>query len=185
MTGQRRAAFLDRDGTLIEDAHYLADAAAMRLVPGAADAVLRLNAAGVLAIVVTNQSGIAQGLLTAADYERTRERLDELMSAAGARVDASYHCPHHPQINGPCDCRKPGTGMHRAAERALNIDLRGSLYVGDRFRDVAPGLALGGLAVLVPSPSTPREDLERAEREAVVAPTLQTAIDRYLAAGND
>jgi D-glycero-D-manno-heptose 1,7-bisphosphate phosphatase len=185
MSGQRRAAFLDRDGTLIEDAHYLADAAAMRLIPGAADAVKRLNAADVLAVVVTNQSGIAQGLLTAADYERTRVRLEELLSAAGARVDASYHCPHHPEVTGPCDCRKPGTGMHREAERALSIDLRRSLYVGDRFRDVAPGLALGGLAVLVPSPSTPPEDRERAEREAFVSPTLRDAVDRYLSHQHD
>jgi D-glycero-D-manno-heptose 1,7-bisphosphate phosphatase len=179
MTG-RRAAFLDRDGTLIEDLHYLSNAAAMQLVPGAVDAVKRLNDEGVLAVVVTNQSGIAQGLLTAAQYERTRARLDELLAAAGARVDASYHCPHHPQVGGPCDCRKPGTGMHRAAERDLDIDLRRSLYVGDRFRDVAPGITLGGLSILVPSRSTPPEDLERAEREALVIPSLSAAVERYL-----
>src|SRR5574338_106156 len=109
MTGTRRAAFLDRDGTLIEDAIYLADPDRMRLLPGAAAAVRELNAHDVLAIVVTNQSGIAQGLLTEAQYEATRQRLDALLAERGARIDASYHCPHHPSVSGSCDCRKPAT----------------------------------------------------------------------------
>src|SRR5574338_1582421 len=98
MTGTRRAAFLDRDGTLIEDAIYLADPDRMRLLPGAAAAVRELNAHDVLAIVVTNQSGIAQGLLTEAQFEATRARLDSLMKTGGARIDATYYCPHYPSI---------------------------------------------------------------------------------------
>ena len=106
----KTAAFLDRDGTVIEDAHYLSDAARIVLLPGVAEAVRTLNDASVLAVIVTNQSGIAQGLLTEAQYAATREMLATLMREAGARLDAQYHCPHYPSVGGPCECRKPGTG---------------------------------------------------------------------------
>ena len=138
MSETRRAAFLDRDGTLIEDAVYLADADRVRLLAGAVEAVRALNSRDVLVVVVTNQSGIAQGLLTEAQYEATRERLVQLMKEAGARIDATFHCPHYPEVSGPCECRKPGTLLYRRAAKEFDIDLAASLYVGDRDRDVAP-----------------------------------------------
>ena len=180
MSGSRRAAFLDRDGTLIEDAVYLADADRMRLLAGAAAAVRELNARDILAIVVTNQSGIAQGLLTEAEYESTRERLVSLMREAGARIDATFHCPHYPAISGPCECRKPGTLLYRRAAEQFSIDLATSLYVGDRDRDVAPGLSFGGFVRLVPSPSTPEEELERAREQGFLATSLGESVDAYL-----
>jgi len=180
MSGTRRAAFLDRDGTLIEDAVYLADADRMRLLPGAAAAVHELNARDVLTIVVTNQSGIAQGLLTEAEYESTRERLVRLMRDAGARIDATFHCPHYPAISGPCECRKPGTLLYRRAAEQFRIDLTASMYVGDRDRDVAPGLTFGGFARLVPSPSTPEAELERAREEGFLATSLGDCVESYL-----
>ena len=176
----RRAAFLDRDGTLIEDAHYLHDASQVRLLPGADAAVKRLNEAGVLTIVVTNQSGIALGRITEAQYEATRRRLDALLAERGARLDASHHCPHHPSVSGPCQCRKPGTGMYREAAAAHDLDLTRSLFVGDRMRDVTPGVALGGFSRLVPSVETPLDEVARASREAAVDRTLGDAIDAYL-----
>lgn len=178
----RRAAFLDRDGTVIEDANYLADPDLVRVLPGAVDAVRRLNDAGILTIVVTNQSGIALGLLSEAQYEATRARLDQLLRAGGARIDASYHCPHHPDITGPCQCRKPGSLLHRRAADEHGIDLSASLFVGDRERDIVPGIEHGGFVRLVPSASTPDRDLERARRRALVAPTLGAAIDDWMAA---
>lgn len=181
MTGSgRRAAFLDRDGTLIEDAHYLADPDAVRLLPGASAVVRALNAAGVLAIVVTNQSGIALGRITPRQYEGTRERLDRLLAAEGARLDATFHCPHHPAVTGPCACRKPGTLLYAQAARALGADLTRSLFVGDRHRDVAPGLALGGFARLVPSRDTPPDELARARGAGLVANSLGEAVAEYL-----
>ena len=180
MSGSRRAAFLDRDGTLIEDAVYLADADRMRLLAGAAAAVRELNARDILAIVVTNQSGIAQGLLTEAEYESTRERLVSLMREAGARIDATFHCPHYPAISGPCECRKPGTLLYRRAAEQFRIDLATSLYVGDRDRDVAPGLSFGGFVRLVPSPSTPEGELERAREQGFLATSLGESVDAYL-----
>jgi histidinol-phosphate phosphatase family protein len=180
MTAGRGAAFLDRDGTLVVDQHYLARAGQMRLVAGATDAVRRLNDAGVPVIVVTNQSGIARGLLTPAQYEQTRSRLETLVAANGARITATYHCPHFPEVSGPCECRKPGTLLYRRAAREHDLDLRRSLYAGDRMRDVIPGQRLGGLAVLVPSPETPAEDVEVAGRDALVLPTLGHAVEHFL-----
>lgn len=176
----RPAAFLDRDGTLIEDAHYLADPDGVRLLAGAPEALARLNAAGLPAIVITNQSGIAQGLITEAQYEATRQRLDDLLATYPARIDATYHCPHHPTVSGTCTCRKPGTGLYVWASRALGIDLERSLYVGDRRRDVEPSLELGGLGLLVPSPDTPPNDVSWARAHADVAHSLDEAIDHFL-----
>lgn len=180
MTGSRRAAFLDRDGTLIEDANYLADASRMRLIPGAADAVRALNSRDVVTIVVTNQSGIAQGLLTAEQYESTRAKLVSLMLEAGARIDATFHCPHYPPLSGPCECRKPGTLLYRQAAEQFGIDLAVSLYVGDRDRDIAPGFAFGGFARLVPSASTPDEELKHARDRGILAATLAECVEAFL-----
>lgn len=181
MTELRRAAFLDRDGTLIEDAHYLADPEKVRLLPGADGAVRRLNEADVLTVVVTNQSGIALGLVADVDYEATKRRLDTLLALRGARLDATYHCPHHPAVTGPCDCRKPGLALYRQAAKDLSIDLTRSLFVGDRYRDIAPGIALGGFVRLVPSRETPDEDTTRAREHGCVASSLAEAIDQFLA----
>ena len=180
MTGSNLAAFLDRDGTLIEDATYLADADRVRLLPGAVEAVRALNDRGILALVITNQSGIAQGLLTEAQYEATSERLDQLMKAGGARIDSTFHCPHYPAVSGPCECRKPGTLLYRRAADRFGIDLSASLYVGDRDRDIAPGLAFGGFTRLVPSGSTPDGDLDSARERGLLAMTLGDSVDAYL-----
>ena len=180
MTETRRAAFLDRDGTLIEDTVYLADADRVRLLPGVVDAVRALNDRGILTIVVTNQSGIAQGLITEAQYESTRDRLVKLMRNAGARIDATFHCPHYPAVSGPCECRKPGTLLYRRAAEQFDIDLASSLYVGDRDRDVAPGLSFGGFGRLVPSPSTPESDLDHARERGILATSLGECVDAYL-----
>jgi histidinol-phosphate phosphatase family protein len=180
MNGARRAAFLDRDGTLIEDANYLADANLVQLLPGAADAVRSLNDAGIRVIVVTNQSGIAQGLLTESQYEATRARLGSLMEAGGARIDATFHCPHYPAISGPCECRKPGTLLYRRAADQYGISLPDSLYIGDRYRDIEPGLAFDGFVRLVPSGSTPRIDLDRARVAGLVAESIGASIDAFL-----
>ncbi len=182
-TPARRAAFLDRDGTLIEDAHYLADPDRVRLLPDAADAVRRLNAAGWLAIVVTNQSGIARGLVSEAQFAAVTRRLDELLAREVARIDATYHCPHLPEISGPCDCRKPGVELHRRAAREHDIDLASSIYIGDRWRDVEPALTLGGRGVLVESPATPPDEIERARRDAHVATRLRDVVDGMLGTG--
>lgn len=176
----RRALFADRDGTLIHDAHYLRDPAQVALLPGAVALLRAFAAAGWALVVVTNQSGIAQGLVTEENYRAVRARLDALLAAEGVTLDATYHCPHHPDVTGPCACRKPGTLMYEQAAEALGLDLAASVYVGDRFRDVAPALAKGGRGFLVRSPDTPEADWARAIVEAEVAASLDEIVARVL-----
>ena len=145
----RRAVFLDRDGTIIQDTGYLRNPAGVVLLPGAAHAIGHLNQDGLIVVVVTNQSGIARGLLTLEDYNATERRVDELLSVQGARIDGHYYCPHLPELNGPCECRKPGLLLYRQAAERFGIDLSRSWWVGDRVRDVLPAKALGGKGILV------------------------------------
>lgn len=181
---QRRAIFLDRDGTLIADAHYLADPSLVRLLPHAARAVARVNRAGLLAIVVTNQSGIARGLITNAQYEAVRAHTDALLARGGGTVDATFHCPHWPDVTGPCDCRKPSLGMYTQAAQRFDIDLARSAYIGDRWRDVQPAQATGGFGVLVPGAETPEADVELARMHAGprirIAPNVLEAVELAL-----
>ena len=174
--GGRPGVFLDRDGTIIEDRHYIANPADVVLLPGAAEAIGRLNEAGLAVVVITNQSGIARGLLTEAQYHSTRARLDELLAARGARIDASYHCPHHPDAGGPCRCRKPGTLLHERAIADLGLDVAHSTAIGDRWRDLEPAAVLGFRGIMVPSADTPPAERARAEREMTVAASLGDAV---------
>lgn len=179
----RIAAFLDRDGTIIRDASYVRDPKDVVLLPGAASAIRALNERGVAVIVVTNQSGIARGLLNADDYARVLARTNELVVAGGGRVDATYMCPHYPDITGPCECRKPGLLLYKQAIAEHDLDPRRSLFVGDRWRDVAPTASLGGRGILLDVESTPPEDRERAQREHIeTAHSLDEAVTRFLAA---
>lgn len=175
MTALRPALFLDRDGTLIADAHYLADAAGVVLLPTSGEAMRLARTAGVPVVIVTNQSGIARGLITPAQYEATRARTVALLEAAGGEVLATYHCPHLAEVTGPCDCRKPGLGMYRQAAAAHALDLGRSAYIGDRWRDAQPALATGGLGILVPGRETPAADIERAEAASDTHPNIAIA----------
>ena len=177
----RGAVFFDRDGTLIEDEHYLADPARVRLRPGAAEAVSAVQDAGLAAVVVTNQSGIGRGLFGEAEYEAVRARLDGLLAERGAALDASYHCPHAPDHDPPCACRKPGGALFEQAAAELGLDLSRSAAIGDRVRDLTPVVRLGGYGVLVPSPDTPLADMTRARDEHAIATTLGAAVSRVLA----
>jgi D-glycero-D-manno-heptose 1,7-bisphosphate phosphatase len=170
----RPAVFLDRDGTIIEDVGFLADPDRVRLLPGAAEAIGRLNRAGMSAVVVTNQSGIARGLFDEAAYQATRARLDRLLGDQGARLDAHYHCPHHPDRTGACECRKPGLLLYRRAAQDLGLDLRASWWVGDRLRDVEPATAVGGRGILLGRPSG---------APFPTADDLEEAVSRILASG--
>jgi len=179
----RPAAFLDRDGTIIRDTVYIRDPDDVELLPGAADAIKRLNEQSIAVIVVTNQSGIGRGLLSPEEYEAVRARIDTELAERGAWIDATYMCPHHPDAAGGCDCRKPGLGMYRRAIADYGLDPRRSLFVGDRWRDVAPSTSLGGFATLLDTPSTPDEEFERAASGGIgIAASLADAVDRYLVA---
>ena len=172
----RAAVFLDRDGTIIRDRHYLADPAGVALLPGVGSAIKRLNQAELPVVVITNQSGIARGKLTETQFGQVTARLGELLSSAGARIDATYMCPHHPDFTGACDCRKPGTLLYQRAARDLGLDLRSSWYIGDKLRDVSPARTLGGRGILVPSPDTPEADVVASRPDIHVASSLDAAV---------
>jgi histidinol-phosphate phosphatase family protein len=171
----RPAVFLDRDGTLIEDRGYLRDPDQVALLPGASGAVRRLDLAGLPVVVVTNQSGIARGLLTEDDYLATARRLDALLAADGARLAGHYHCPHLPEVSGPCECRKPGALLYRQAAADLALDLTRSWWVGDRVRDVAAARELGGRGILVLTGAGVAETKTPAARDWPSVPDLAAA----------
>ncbi len=181
MSPLRPAVFLDRDGTLIEDAHYLADPDGVVLIDGAVDALARLRAAGLALVVVTNQSGIARGLISLDEYQAVAARVNTLLERAGAPVDLTCFCPHHPEVTGPCSCRKPALGMHRAAARALGLDLARSYFVGDKWADVEAGRRAGGHAILVRTGYGRRtEAREELPREVAVVDSVREAADLIL-----
>lgn len=179
--------FLDRDGTIIEDVHFIKFPSQVKLISGAAEAIRRVNDAGALVIVVTNQSGIARGLSTVDDYEAVRKRYEALLEQSGAHIDRSYYCPHHPDIGGPCKCRKPGVELFEQALRDFSLSPERVAYIGDRWRDVAAAKKLGGRGILIPSGMTTGDDHRRAKKEGVRSvPTLGKAVDTLfgLTAGN-
>lgn len=140
--------FLDRDGTLNrDDGGYLADPDGLELLPGAAEAVAALNAAGVKAVVVTNQSGVGRGLIAPDALRRVHARLIAQLAERGAALDGIYVCPHRPEEG--CACRKPGAELALRAARELGVDPSWSAMIGDKAVDVELGRRLGGLSVLV------------------------------------
>lgn len=175
--------FLDRDGTINRDVEYLGRPDQVELLPGAAAAIRRLNDANVPVVIVTNQSGIARGFFSEHDYARVNRRLRDLLHAAGAHVLASYHCPHHPDVGGECDCRKPSPGLYRHAARDHALDMSHAVFIGDRWRDVAPALELHGEPIMIVGPRTPQEDANEAEARGVpIVPSLADAVERILPA---
>lgn len=182
LPGSRPAAFLDRDGTIIEDPGYLDDPEQVQLIPDSASAIRRLNEAGWAVIVVTNQSGIARGYYTEAEYEAVRQRVDELLSRQGGLVDAHYHCPHYPSIS-VCECRKPGLKHYLHAIGRFGIDPQKSWCVGDRVSDVTPAIRLGAHGLMV---RTGEGDVNRIEAELEgfeSVPDLAAAVSRMLGGG--
>ena len=145
----RGAAFLDRDGTIIEDRHHLCDPEGVRLLPGAAAAIAALNRAGIPVLLITNQSGIGRGIFSQEDFTAVQDRVEEMLAAEGAHLDAVYLCPHSPDQVPPCDCRKPATGLYLRAAADHGVDPGASVYIGDRLRDVLPAAALGGRPFLI------------------------------------
>lgn len=150
----RAAVFLDRDGTINEDVGYLTDVAQLRIYPFAPDAIRLLRRAGFAIVVVTNQGGVARGLMTPAFVEETHRRMAERLGRAGAHVDDWFYCPHHPEavvpgLSTPCACRKPGTAMPLEAAARHGLDLARSWVIGDHWRDVQMGHAAGARAVLL------------------------------------
>ena len=157
------AVFLDRDGTLIEEAGYASRPEQIRILGGVAQALAELADAGYRLIVVTNQSGIARGYMSEEDLERFHDALDQQLHLLGTAVDAYYACPHHPdpgdtprpELAVECDCRKPKPGLLLRAADDFHLDLKASWTVGDTWRDVAAGQAAGTRTIKLPADAQP------------------------------
>jgi D-glycero-D-manno-heptose 1,7-bisphosphate phosphatase len=146
--------FLDRDGTLLEEAGYLDRLERLVFFPYAIDAVRLLNRAGFPVVVVTNQAGIARGIFKESFVAAAHRHISDRLAAAGARVDAFYYCPHHPEavveeFRQVCDCRKPQPGMLTRAAADLDLALDRSFVVGDRWHDLEAGQRVGARTLLV------------------------------------
>jgi D-glycero-D-manno-heptose 1,7-bisphosphate phosphatase len=150
----RPAVFIDRDGTLTEEVGYVNHPSRLRLLPRSAQAIRRLNEAGVAAVVATNQAGIARGYFSEDVLHAVNDALVAQLKDAGAHLDGIYVCAHHPREGQPpfradCDCRKPKPGLLVRAAAELSLDLRASTMVGDKASDLVPAHAVGARGVLV------------------------------------
>jgi len=143
----RAAVFLDRDGTVIADKHYLHDPSGVELLPGAAEGLRRMRELGLVLVLVSNQSGVGRGYFSRGDVERVHGRLAELLEEQGVQLDAMYVCPHAP--GEECDCRKPAPGLIERACAELNLDPRRSFVVGDKPCDVELGQRVHATTFLV------------------------------------
>ena len=151
---KKRAIFLDRDGTINEEVGYIEHLDRLRIIPEAYEAIRLINLSGFIAVVITNQAGIAKGLFNEDFVIKTNERLQEFLGQKGAAIDAFYFCPHHPTEGVPpyrmvCDCRKPAPGLFYQAARDMDIDLAASYMIGDRYRDMEAAHRAGVKGVLV------------------------------------
>ena len=184
------AAFLDRDGTIIEDPGYLGDPDKIQFIPGAQEALGALRAAGYRLIVVTNQAGVARGIITEDDVRRVNVRLQELLSTAGVPVDGIYYCPHHAEAGSPeyrkdCPSRKPGPGMVEQARQDFGLDVARSVIVGDHLSDAAVARHFPGMRGIMVLTGHGAGQYEKVQAGATpvpdhVAPDLGSAVEWLL-----
>lgn len=149
-----KAIFLDRDGTINREVDVLRDIGQFELLPGAADAIRTMHELGYLTIVVTNQPVIARGWMTHEGLKEIHDLMEKQLAEKGAKLDAIYYCPHHPEASLPeyrivCECRKPGSKMIIDATKKFTIDPKQSFLIGDHNRDIAAGKVAGLTTILV------------------------------------
>ena len=185
------AIFLDRDGTINQEVNHLSNVDQFKLIDGVGEAICRINAAGVLAVVVTNQPVIARGELKESELRAIHNKMDTLLGEQGAYVDRLYYCPHHTdsgfegevaELKFDCDCRKPKTGMFEQAKEDLNIVLERSWMVGDSYRDILAAQRVGMKSVLVQTgyAGKDRKDSYKNVNPDFVAQDLRAAVGLIL-----
>jgi D-glycero-D-manno-heptose 1,7-bisphosphate phosphatase len=170
------AVFLDRDGTINVDKHFVHRIDQWEWIPGAVEAIRGFNQLGFRVIVVSNQAGIARGYYTEEDVRRLHEHVRRVLEEMGARVDAFYFCPHHPDLGPACPCRKPLPGLLLQAQRECGLDLSRSFMIGDKVIDVLAGRAAGANPLLVET-GYGRDQKAQAPAGTVVVPDLPAALE--------
>ncbi len=185
----KKAVFLDRDGTINEDVGHITDPAQFELIPGAVNAIRQLKEAGYFLVLVTNQAGVARGLMTEPQLRRVLQAFEDLLEDEGVRLDAIRYCPHHPDegigfYKQECECRKPEPGQLVSAAEEHDLDLSSSFMVGDHYSDVVAGIAAGCRSVMLLTGHGTHEfeKLDDGQRRRVdhVAKDLQEAVDWVL-----
>lgn len=174
----QRAAFLDRDGTICEDANYLSRPEDLKIFPFAAMAVNLLRENGFLIILITNQSGIARGFFSENDLREIHEKLVSEFAEQNARLDAIYFCPHSAENN--CHCRKPQIGMIEQAAKDFSIDLENSWIIGDKAIDVETGCSANIKTALVLTGYGAREVEILKEKADLISPNLLDAVKEII-----
>ncbi|MFH1580276.1 MAG: HAD family hydrolase [Thermoplasmatota archaeon] len=165
------AVFVDRDGTICFDKHYMSDPADIDLIPTVADGIKKLNEADIPVVVVTNQSGVGRGYFTEEGLHAMHDRLRQILAAHGAKLDDIFYCPHRPDEG--CSCRKPKPGMLLRAKEKHGFDIAKSFVIGDRMLDVEMAHAVGAKAVLVPEPGD-QYNVDKEIRESKDEPDFRT-----------
>lgn len=166
----RGAVFLDRDDTIAKDVGYCSKVEDFALLPFVPEAIKLLNDNGFKVIVITNQSGIARGLFTEEILAQIHQHMQQELARFGARLDAIYYCPHHPDDG--CQCRKPGTALFHEAAEKFDIDFYQSFMVGDTYMDIEAGKALGCKSILVTTGSVKGENYDGKVQPDFIADSL-------------
>jgi D,D-heptose 1,7-bisphosphate phosphatase len=147
---KNKAIFLDRDGTINVDLHYLDDPGKFEMYPYVGEGIKRLKELGFRIIVITNQSGIARGFFTKEELSKIHDRMRVEFQKFDVEIDGIYYCPHHP--DDMCNCRKPKTELFKKAIRDHNIDVKLSYMIGDKILDIGAGTNIGVMNILIPEP---------------------------------
>jgi D-glycero-D-manno-heptose 1,7-bisphosphate phosphatase len=181
----RRAVFLDRDGTIVEDTGYLHEREKARFLPGAIKAIRLLNGDGLIVIVVTNQAGIARGYYTEEAVNELHKYMRDVLAEQGAVIDAFYYCPHHiegtiERYRQACYCRKPNPGMLEQAASDFGIELGSSFVIGDNISDIEAGRRAGCRTILLDGKVPPDDERRNTAGIDYFAPTLLDAVQWLL-----
>ncbi|MDD5382045.1 MAG: D-glycero-beta-D-manno-heptose 1,7-bisphosphate 7-phosphatase [Candidatus Margulisbacteria bacterium] len=180
-----KAVFLDRDGTIVEDVGYLNTPEQIKFIPGSIAAIKKLNEAGYKVVVITNQAGVARGLVTEDMLQTIDKTLHKWILNGGAHLDGLYYCPHHPEhgvypYKQVCECRKPHPGLIKRAARDLKIDLARSYMVGDKATDIEAGKRAEIKTVFVMSGRGREEKQNFKEKPDHITNNLLEAVDWIL-----
>lgn len=143
-----KAVFIDRDGTINKNTGYIDKPSDLHIYPGVAESIKELKGIGFKIFIITNQSGIARGFFNEEILEKIHEKMKKEFELKGAKIDAIYYCPHHPDEK--CSCRKPETGLLKKAINDFDIDVNQSFIIGDRMLDIEAGYKVGCRTVLIP-----------------------------------
>lgn len=184
----KKAVFMDRDGTINQDVGYPHTYSSIKIFPYSFDAVKKINQAGLLAVIISNQSGVGRGIIKELNLQKIHQKMCSVFAQYQAKIDGIYYCPHYPLASNPkykqeCLCRKPQPGLALQASNELNIDLPRSYMIGDKVEDILLGLNIQATPILVLT-GYGKQSLSQLQEKGIspawVAPNLLYAVNWIL-----